>query len=133
MRARGATVRAEGMAAVIEPMIAPWFTSETVAGRPDLLDRIRKTLLAGDPKRHAASWDFIADFEALDALASVACPTLVIVGDRDETTPVAAAVTLRDAVPGADLRVVANAAHLAALERPEIVNGHLLSFLATIP
>ena len=133
MRARGATVRAEGMAAVIEPMIAPWFTSETVAGRPDLLDRIRKTLLAGDPKLHAAMWDFIADFEALDALASVACPTLVIVGDRDETTPVAAAVTLPEAVPGADLRVVANAAHLAALERPEIVNGHLLSFLATIP
>jgi len=109
------------------------FTSETVAGRPDLLDRIRKTLLAGDPKLHAAMWDFIADFEALDALASVACPTLVIVGDRDETTPVAAAVTLPEAVPGADLRVVANAAHLAALERPEIVNGHLLSFLATIP
>jgi len=133
MRARGATVRAEGMAAVIEPMIAPCFTSETVAGRPDLLDRIRKTLLAGDPKLHAAMWDFIADFEALDALASVACPTLVIVGDRDETTPVAAAVTLPEAVPGADLRVVANAAHLAALERPEIVNGHLLSFLATIP
>jgi len=133
MRTRAATVRAEGMAAAIEPMIAPWFTAETVAARPELLDRIRKTLLADDPTLQGAMWDLIAEFEALEALASVACPTLVIVGDRDEVTPVAAAVTLRDAVPEADLRVVANAAHLATLERPEIVNGQVLSFLATIP
>jgi len=133
MHARGATVRAEGMAAVIEPMIAPWFTSETVAARPDLLDRIRKTLLADDPELHGAMWDFIADFEALDALAGIACPTLVIVGDRDETTPVATAATLRDAIPGADLRVIANTARLSTLERPGIVNGHILSFLSTVP
>jgi len=55
-----------------------------------------------------------------------------MVGDQDETTPVATAAGLRDAVKGARLRVVANAAHLAAIEQPEIVNRHLLSFLASI-
>jgi 3-oxoadipate enol-lactonase len=132
MHTRATTVRAEGMAAVTEPMLAPWFTPQTVASRPDLLDRIRKTLLADDPQLHGAMWDFIAEFESRDALATLVCPTLVIVGDRDETTPVATAVTLRDAIPGADLRVIANAAHLATLERPELVNRHILSFLARV-
>jgi 3-oxoadipate enol-lactonase len=132
MRARGATVRAQGMSSVMEPMIGPWFTAATVSRRPDLLDRVRKTLLADDPQVHGAMWDFIAGFDVLRELPSLNCPTLVMVGDQDETTPVATAAGLRDAVKGARLRVVANAAHVAPIDQPEVVNRHLLSFLAAI-
>jgi 3-oxoadipate enol-lactonase len=120
------------MPSVIEPMIAPWFTAATVARRPDLIDRVRKTLLADNPQLHGAMWDFIAGFDVLHDLPSLTCPTLVMVGDQDETTPATTATSLRDAVKGARLRVVVNAAHLASIEQPETVNRHLLSFLATI-
>lgn len=132
MRATGAAARDLGMPSVIEPMIAPWFTAAAVARRPDLMDRVRKTRLADDPQVHGAMWDLIASFDDLHDLPSLTCPTLVMVGDQDETTPAATAASLRDAVKGARLRIVANAAHLATIDQPKIDNRHLLSFLATI-
>ena len=40
--------------------------------------------------------------DALDAAAKVACPTLIIAGDRDMMTPPKAAAPLAEAIPGRD-------------------------------
>ncbi|MFN8123632.1 MAG: alpha/beta fold hydrolase [Thermoleophilia bacterium] len=62
-------------------------------------------------------------------LPSVACPTLVVVGEDDAATPPAVARVMADGIPGARLAVVPGAGPMTALERPDafaaLVEEHL--------
>ncbi|MBN9756712.1 alpha/beta fold hydrolase [Pseudonocardia sp. Ae707_Ps2] len=129
MRARAAQARTEGMAAVLEGLFGHWFTADTRARRPDLVERATRTLLAQDPQVHAAMWEMIAGFELAADLPRIGCPTMVVVGEHDSSSPVSVARQLRDTIPDARLRVVPAAAHLAPLEKPDTVTRHLVGFL----
>lgn len=129
IRDRAQAVRTLGMPAVVPAAIARWFTPQTVAQRPDLIDRATTTLLADDPEVHAAVWDMVADLDLAAQLGQIACPTLVLAGACDPSTPVTAAEELRDGIGGAQLHVVADTSHLAPLERPDLTSALLLAFL----
>jgi 3-oxoadipate enol-lactonase len=62
-------------------------------------------------------------------LASIACPTLVVVGDEDTLTPAADSRAMQAAIPGSTLTVIPAAGHLSNLERPDAFNGALWRFL----
>ena len=132
MRSRAETVREKGMAAVIGPTVQRWFRPETVARRPDLVDRVTRTLLADDPLVHAAMWDTISGFDTAADLERVACPTLIVVGEDDPSTPPAAAQVVHARIAGSEVHVVAEASHMTTLERPDAVNAHLVRFLAPL-
>ena len=133
MRARAAAVRANGVTAVVPGLIDHWFLASTVRDRPDLIARATRTLLRQDPEVHAAMWELMAnDYDISDQVGSIACPTLVIVGEHDSSSPVATSQQLRDLIPNATLRVVPNAAHLSAIERPEIVNRLIADHVASV-
>jgi pimeloyl-ACP methyl ester carboxylesterase len=84
----------------------------------------------------AGAWEAGADEEAilagsvLDRLGEIGCPTLVLVGDEDVADMGAIAAHVAEAIPGARLVTVADAAHLPSMERPDEVNALLLDFLA---
>lgn len=131
MRERAAAARAGGMAAVVEPTVQRWFVPATHQRRPDVVDGVRKTLLADDPAVYAATWDMISGLDLGEAIADITCPTMVVVGECDTSSPLASAQHLRDTIPGATLNVVPGAAHMTVLERPAAVNPLLLAFLGT--
>jgi pimeloyl-ACP methyl ester carboxylesterase len=62
-------------------------------------------------------------------LADIAVPTLVVVGERDVDDIRRIADVLTDGIPDARQEVVAGAAHLPPLERPDEFNALLLDFL----
>jgi pimeloyl-ACP methyl ester carboxylesterase len=62
-------------------------------------------------------------------LGSVACPTLLIHGDDDRTTPLVIAETIAMGIPDARLVVLAGAGHRPDVSSPEIVNPLLGEFL----
>lgn len=63
-------------------------------------------------------------------LALVRCPTLVLVGEEDQRTPLKMAQQLVDGIHGAELRIVAQAAHLAVLDNPMEFDATVAEFLA---
>lgn len=63
-------------------------------------------------------------------LAGIRCPTLVLVGDGDELTPLNLSEEIATAIPGARLTVVPDCGHLSTIERPEAVNAALAEWLA---
>ncbi|MDE2304041.1 MAG: alpha/beta fold hydrolase [Gammaproteobacteria bacterium] len=63
-------------------------------------------------------------------LASIRCPTLVLVGDGDELTPPAIAEEIAAAIPRARLVVVPECGHASTLERPAEVGEALMQWLA---
>jgi pimeloyl-ACP methyl ester carboxylesterase len=64
-------------------------------------------------------------------LSTIACPTLVLVGDGDVLTPPALAQEIASGIPGARLVVIAECGHLSTLERPQAVNQALGEWMAS--
>lgn len=132
MRARAEAVEKGGMAAVLQSSLERWFTPHTRTHRPELMQRVSATMLANSPEVHAAMWRMIATFEVRARLHEIRCPTLVVVGDLDPSTPVAAAEVLVQNIAGAELVVLAHTSHIAMLESPAAVNAALLGFLRRV-
>lgn len=130
IRARAQATRDGGMAAVLQSSIARWFSPETVTQRPDLIDRVTRTFLVNDPAIHAAMWDMIAELDFAGEIHRIACPTLVLVGELDPSTPPATARFLAETIPGAELHIIPGASHMVPFEQPAAVNDHLLRLLA---
>ena len=62
--------------------------------------------------------------------ARITAPVLVIAGREDATFPVAELEEMAASIPGAELVVVEEAAHLVAAEVPEVVNRLIVDFLS---
>jgi pimeloyl-ACP methyl ester carboxylesterase len=64
-------------------------------------------------------------------LATVACPTLVLSGDEDNTIPNAMSIEMADGIPGARLLIIPDCGHLPQLEQPRAVAAAMESWLAS--
>jgi pimeloyl-ACP methyl ester carboxylesterase len=62
-------------------------------------------------------------------LASIMCPTLVLVGEQDELTPPFLSEEMATGIPGAKLVKVPHCGHLSTLEQPEAVNAALIEWM----
>ena len=62
-------------------------------------------------------------------LASIRCPTLVLVGDGDTATPAELNKEIADGIAGARFVAVPECGHLSTIERPEAVNAALAAWL----
>lgn len=62
-------------------------------------------------------------------LASIKCPTLVLVGEGDELTPPELAKEIAGGISGAHLVIVPECGHLSTVERPEAVNAAMMDWL----
>jgi pimeloyl-ACP methyl ester carboxylesterase len=71
--------------------------------------------------------------DARPLLVSIACPTLVLVGDGDTLTPPPRSEEIAAGVPGANLVVVPECGHLSTLERPDDVNAALAEWMGGAP
>ena len=69
-----------------------------------------------------------ADTDTTDLLPDIGVPTLVLWGDDDRRSPMNIAEQLRDAIPNAELAVIANAGHLSNMEQPEEFNAQVRRF-----
>ena len=64
--------------------------------------------------------------------AAIDVPTLVLVGDEDTITPPKLSTELAALIPGATMRVIVAAGHLANLEQPLAFNAAIDGFLSEI-
>lgn len=99
---------------------------------PALRDRVREMILdtynahttEGKPQR--------LDPPAAKRLAEVEAPTLIILGDLDESGVLAASDQLERGIRGARKVVMAGTAHMPSMERPSEFNQIVLDFLAKV-
>lgn len=93
-------------------------------------------------RRHYGSADYNAAPEVLrktlvslvntdlrDLLPEIACPTLLIWGDKDTATPLADAKTMEKLLPDAGLCVIENTGHYSFCENPYQAHAILRSFI----
>jgi pimeloyl-ACP methyl ester carboxylesterase len=73
------------------------------------------------------------DTDTTDLLPKIGVPTLVLWGDDDRRSPMKIAEQLRDAIPNAELAIIANAGHVSNMEQPEEFNAQVRRFCQSHP
>ncbi len=125
---RAALVRREGPLALLDTLMDRWFT-QGFAGRAAARRRVEAMLATVDPEGYAGCCEALAELDLSADLPRITAPTLVVGGAADPAVPPAAALELAGAIPGSSLVVLADAAHLPAIEQParltEAVVAHL--------
>ncbi|MEV4532909.1 3-oxoadipate enol-lactonase [Asanoa sp. NPDC049518] len=119
---RAATVRAAGMGAVADAVVARWFTPGC---DPADVATFTKALVAIDPEGYAGCCEAIAAMDLRPVLSRITAPTLVIAGEDDPATPPRLLSAIVDAVEGAAFEVLPDAAHLANVEQADRVTDLL--------
>ncbi len=98
----------------------------------ELLAVLRGSLLSrGEPDLVAlqAGLEILRDSDQRADLSQISQPALVIAGERDTLTPLAASQFMAEQLPNAQLATIAGAAHAPFLSHPAIFVQHLMSFL----
>lgn len=97
--------------------------------RPDVVETVREMIEAQPPA--GISWTALAlrtRPDSLELLREAEVPALVVVGEEDPITPVAAASAMVEALAGATFVVLPGAGHLTPLEDPAGVVDAILSW-----
>lgn len=130
--ARIRTAETQGMEPIVEPTVERWFTAPFRQRRPEVVDRVRTMIRETDPRGYAGCCHAISGLDLTDRLSAIRLPTLVIVGEEDQGTPVAAARTIHEQIKGSELLVIPSAAHLSNMEQPEAFTNAVVKFLGRV-
>jgi 3-oxoadipate enol-lactonase len=127
--ARAAAVRAGGMGAVADAVVARWLTPAFAAHEPARVAELRAVVAATPADGYVACCGVIERMDLGPELGAIRAPTLAVAGAEDPATPPTDLGRIAAAIPGARLEIVAGAAHLANLEQPAKITELVLSHL----
>jgi len=127
--ARAKAVRDGGMAAIAELVMQRYFSDTFRESHREVVERFRQRVLSTPAKGYIACCAAIRDLDFTRDLPSIRARTLVIAGGHDAGTPVAMSQAIADRIVGSQLAVIAEAAHLSAVEAPETFNALARDFL----
>ncbi len=126
---RAAAIERDGVAALVEPMLARWFTANALARDEPGVRRARETLRHVNAADWAATLRAYSTLNVQERLGAIAHPTLVVAGDADVVTPPAIMRPLAQRIPNAVYRELPGAPHMLTLEQPKLVAEALDAFL----
>jgi 3-oxoadipate enol-lactonase len=128
-----ALAREQGIAPIIESMLARVLSPVTLQNNPDLVETVRQIM------QHTSLQAVIGDLqgmiERIDSrpfLKQISVPTLIIHGKDDNLIPIEEAQAMQAAIPSSRLLILENAAHLPNLEASERFNQAIREFIKTL-
>jgi 3-oxoadipate enol-lactonase len=123
------SAREKGLDVHLKPTMQRWFTSGYLSQNPPGVALITKQFLATPVAGYIGCIEAIRRLNYLDRLPEIKKPTLIIVGEDDQGTPVTAAEAMRERIAGSKMVVLPSSAHLSNVEQPEAFTNALLGFL----
>jgi len=102
------------------------------ASSPAMHAEVIDTMSRIDPAAYVIGAEAVWLADQRDRACAIDVPTLVLVGDEDDITPPPLSEELAALIPGAKLRLIPEAGHLANLEQPNPFNAAIDRFLSEI-
>jgi pimeloyl-ACP methyl ester carboxylesterase len=119
----------KGMDALAANWLPPMLHIDREAD-PALIEPLTGMVKRADPALHDRQINaLLTRPDARPVLATIRCPTLVMVGRQDRWATLAQHEEMAAAIPGAELAVIEDAGHFVTLERPEAVTRVLARWL----
>ncbi len=120
----------DGAPAIADLMLPKLLAPSTIEYHPEIVEQVRQMIL------HTSTAGIVVDLVAMaarpdstDLLPTITCPTLVIVGEDDQATPVAESRNIAQRISEATFITIPQAGHLSNFEQPAAFNQALKSFL----
>ncbi|MCC7344674.1 MAG: alpha/beta fold hydrolase [Deltaproteobacteria bacterium] len=127
-------VKEKGSAHFAEGFLKAVFAPESFELRPEAVALIRGIVAATTPRGIAGTLIALAArSDTTASLEKIRVPVLILVGEKDQTTPPDAARAMHKKIRGSRLEIIPGAAHLSNLENPEAFNHRLFEFLGSVP
>ena len=121
----------DGAAGVAREMLPKLLGETTRKEQPHIADDVRRLATANGPQAiDEAIHALMTRPDSSPALARIAVPTLVVVGEEDVLTPQTDAQFLAGGIQGSELVVVPRAGHLSNIEAPDVFSAALAEFLS---
>ena len=122
-------VEAQGMEPLVEPTIGRWFTAPFLAQHPEVVEPVRAMIRQTKTQGYIGCCQAIKVLDLTEQLHGIGVPTLIVVGEDDLGTPVAASRAIHERIRSSELVILPSAAHLSNIEQPEAFTQAVLAFL----
>jgi pimeloyl-ACP methyl ester carboxylesterase len=123
----------QGAAPIADLQLPKLISEETRQHHAEIEARIRRMIDAATSEGIAAASRGMAQrSDSSDLLASITCPTLVIVGEHDILTPPAVAQDYASRIRNAQCIMIQSSGHLSNLEQPEAFHQAMSGFLYSL-
>jgi 3-oxoadipate enol-lactonase len=127
-------IKEKGVGPFAEGFLKAVFAPQSFSARAGVVDEMRKIIMSNPAIGICGALLAMAGrTDTTEALGKIVVPTLVIVGEHDNVTPLAAAQTMKDKIPNSRLQVIGGAAHVSNMENPSAFNECMASFLDGVP
>ena len=118
-----------GMTGQVDETLERWFRPEYLQLNPPEVEMIRRQILATPVAGYVGCCEAIRRLKYLDRLGEVELSTLIMVGEEDPGTPVAASEAMHARISGSKLVILPAARHLSNIEQAGAFNTALMGFL----
>ena len=122
------TINENGMSSIMEGTMGKWFTKGFRGSNPSRVAEMTQLFLANRIDGYTACCAAIGAADFRDAIKTISVETLIITGDEDTVTNVAAAEKMQEEIPNAKLKVF-HARHLPSTELPTEYAETLIDFI----
>jgi len=129
LQERIAVARANGMADQVDGTLERWFTPQYLKENPPEVEMIRQQIAATPLAGYLGCSAALGGLKYLERLPEIKLATLIMVGEEDPGTPVAASEAIHERIAGSQLVILPSARHLSNIEQAEAFNQSLLNFL----
>ena len=123
-------IKVNGMEGIVEPALQRQFTAPFRTAQPALMDQMRAIIRRTSPEGYRGCIHALKTVYTTNSLSEIKVPTLIIVGNQDRITPIAAAQKIHDRIEGSELLILEEASHLLNIERAAAFNEAVMAFLA---
>lgn len=121
--------REQGIAALVDAWLPPMVGAAN-RGDAALMASLRAMCIDAGQQTFERQIEALLNRPDTDAvLASIRVPAVAIVGDEDQWSPVDQHADMAERIPGAQLRIVETAGHMAPAEKPQQFNQILREWL----
>jgi 3-oxoadipate enol-lactonase len=123
-------VEKRGIEPFIDSMVPKLLGETTRRNRPDVVAAARGMMMEMSPAGIAAvQRGMAARPDSTATLPAIAVPMLIVAGDEDTLIPAAESESMRQRIPGSELKIMARAGHYAVFEHPVEATRLLRQFL----
>jgi 3-oxoadipate enol-lactonase len=126
---RIARVISNGLDHIAEQILAGWLTEGFRRRNPGIAEIMQRMLVRTSVQGYIATCDAISTLDTRSLLPTIKARTLVIAGQEDRSTPVAAAHAIASAIPASTVKVL-EAAHISNIEASSEFTRAVGEFLA---
>ena len=119
----------EGVEPLLDETMERWFVESFRREHPEVIKLYRDMFAANPPMGYAANYRGILQYDLIPELHKIKCPTLVVSGAEDESTPTGDHEIIVKKIPNSKLVIVPKTSHTVPEEEVEGFNRMTLEFL----